>query len=123
MMAWTQKEAIALCTQIEAVCPRFGCHVALTGGTLYKKGRRKDADILFYRIRQTPEIDYNGLFLALSKECNVEVLRDHGWCVKAALVDVKQGKIANKGIDLFFPERPGQQEYQSLASAEREHGL
>lgn len=39
---WTQAEAIALCRKIEDVCPAFGCHVALTGGVLYKLGERKD---------------------------------------------------------------------------------
>ena len=51
-MNWTQQHAIELCKRIESVCPRYGCHVALTGGLLYKDGPRKDCDILFYRIRQ-----------------------------------------------------------------------
>lgn len=36
MSGWTQAEAVALAKKIEAVCPAFGCHVALTGGLLYK---------------------------------------------------------------------------------------
>ena len=35
---WTTAEAIALCREIEAICPAFGCHIALTGGLLYKEG-------------------------------------------------------------------------------------
>lgn len=42
---WTQKEAIELCVKIEAICPKYGCHVALTGGLLYKEGERKDRGI------------------------------------------------------------------------------
>lgn len=98
MSVWTQAEAIALCEKIEAVCPAFGCHVALTGGLLYKPGARKDADILFYRIRQTPEIDVDGLMAAL-RELGIEPAEDFGWCHKAA--------YAGKPIDFFFPERAG----------------
>ncbi len=42
---WTQEEAIELCRIIEDICPQAGCHVALTGGCLYKDGERKDLDI------------------------------------------------------------------------------
>lgn len=36
--------------------------VALTGGCLYKPEPRDDCDILFYRIRQTKEINHKGLY-------------------------------------------------------------
>lgn len=98
MGVWTQQEAIALCGKIEAVCPAFGCHVALTGGLLYKDGKRKDADILFYRIRQVDEIDIDGLFEALS-EIGVKLDRGFGWCFKAT--------FDGKPIDCFFPEEQG----------------
>lgn len=64
---WNQEQAIALCRLVEKVAPKFGCHVALTGGLLYKNGERKDADLVFYRIRQVDEIDITGLFAALAK--------------------------------------------------------
>lgn len=92
---WTQAEAIALCAAVEAVCPQFGCHVALTGGLLYKTGPRKDCDLLFYRIRQTPKIDIDGLWAALA-EIGLTVLRGFGWCYKA--------KYQGRGVDCFFPE-------------------
>jgi hypothetical protein len=101
-MKWTQAEAIALCERIEAVCPDHGCHVALTGGLLYKSGARKDADILFYRIRQVEEIDVDGLMDALA-DLGIERGDDFGWCFKATW----QGKP----IDFFFPERPGGGDY------------
>jgi hypothetical protein len=97
---WTQDEAVALCVQIEAICPSFGCHVALTGGLLYKPGLRKDADILFYRIRQVDEIDVEGLLLALAG-IGIDNGDDYGWCVKATYRD--------KPIDFFFPEREGEE--------------
>lgn len=103
--SWTQSEAINLCRFIEDVCPKHGCHVALTGGLLYKIGPRKDADILFYRIREVDEIDLPGLFRALAV-IGVEVDPEHAgssheddsWCVKA--------NWQGKPIDMFFPEGP-----------------
>lgn len=98
MSVWTQAEAIELAIAIEAVCPAYGCHVALTGGLLYKPGARKDADFLFYRIRDWDEVDVSGLFGALA-EIGIVQDKDHGWCKKAAY----QGKP----IDFFFPDDDG----------------
>jgi hypothetical protein len=81
---------------IEAICPEFGCHVALTGGSLYKSGSRKDADILFYRIRQRRKIDKKGLFRALKKKLGIDLAQQHGWVQKAMW--------RGKQIDFFFPE-------------------
>lgn len=96
---WTQAEAVELCKRIEAVCPAFGCHVALTGGVLYKEGKRKDLDLLFYRIRQTDQIDVPGLLAALERKCGVTRQRGWGWVHKAAT-------DFGKSLDLFFPEAP-----------------
>lgn len=104
---WTHEEAVELCRKIEAVCPEHGCHVALTGGTLYKDGGRKDCDILFYRIRQSPEIDMEGLVDALA-DIGVEFSSGFGWCVKFT--------YEGKKIDAFFPEEDG--EYPTDDSAE-----
>lgn len=95
-MSWTQEEAIELCCKIEAFAPLYGCHVALTGGTLYKPGVRKDVDIVFYRIRQTPAIDVDGLMAAMTG-LGIETTRDFGWVCKAAW----RGRV----IDFLFPER------------------
>lgn len=97
-MKWTQADAVRLCREIEAVCPPFGCHVALTGGTLYKDGPRKDLDLLFYRVRQVAEIDQDGLFDALS-DIGLERVSGFGWCHKALYGERK--------VDLFFPEEHG----------------
>lgn len=92
---WMQDDAIALACSIEAVAPNYGCHVALTGGLLYKDGPRKDADFLFYRIRQVDSIDMDGLFAAL-KQIGIVKTSGFGWCHKA--------KFDGKPMDLFFPE-------------------
>lgn len=96
---WDQESAVALCQDIEAICPEFGCHVALTGGCLYKTGERKDCDILFYRIRQVETIDVDGLFEALAK-IGVERASGFGWCIKAT--------FGGRKIDCFFPEEDGE---------------
>jgi len=95
MNLWTQLDAIKICREIEAICPDFGCHVALTGGLLYKDGDRKDLDVLFYRIRQRQQIDMDGLFEALK---SIQIIKDSGfgWCYKA--------NHNGKPIDCFFPE-------------------
>ena len=95
---WTQKQAIDFCKMLEAIAPTYGCHVALTGGTLYKDGERKDCDVLFYRIRQIAEVDVEGLIEALGP-MGVIPAEDHGWCYKATY----QGRA----VDFLFPERPG----------------
>lgn len=91
---WTQEEAIELCRKVEAVCPEFNCHVALTGGLLYKDGSRKDCDLLFYRVRKA-ELDINGLYDAL-EQLGFSLCKVGDWCTKAS--------YNNKPVDLFFPE-------------------
>lgn len=97
----TLNDAIDFCVKIEGFAPGCGCHVALTGGTLYKDGDRKDIDILFYRIRQVEQINYERLFYLLESELNIVVSASFGWVTKAVEVD--------KGIsfDFFFPEAEG----------------
>lgn len=93
---WTQHEAITLCIQLEAIAPPFGCHIGLTGGTLYKGGERKDCDILIYRIRQM-SIDFAGLWAAFSA-AGITINHDFGFCVKAQMGD--------RRIDFLIPESP-----------------
>lgn len=97
------KTAIDLCKKVEKICPKYGCHVALTGGTLYKNEQRKDIDILFYRIRQVEKIDHDGLFLAL-KKINLIKVSGFGWCHKAIFND-------DIDVDIFFPEEIGGENY------------
>lgn len=99
-MTWTQAEAISLCRRIENLVPLAGCHVALTGGTLYKEGERKDLDLLFYRIRQQPEINIDLLWQLLERGCGIRKLSGFGWCYKA---EDEEGRK----IDCFFPEEQG----------------
>jgi len=95
VLVWDLDSAVEMCRLIEPIAPKYGCHVALTGGCLYKDGRRKDADILFYRIRQISVVDEVGLLENL-KELGFEIIKRSGWVVKA--------KYEGKPLDLFFPE-------------------
>lgn len=106
---WSLTDAVALCKKIEAVCPPFGCHVALTGGALYKDGPRKDLDILFYRVRQIDQIDEAGLFDALAQIGLVKV-GGFGWCHKA--------KYGERNVDCFFPEEDGEYPVAATPSLE-----
>ena len=99
----TIEDAIELCRLVESVAPMYGCHVALTGGTLYKEGERKDIDILFYRIRQVDSVDTEGLLEALNVLGVVKV-GGFGWVHKALWKGIS--------IDMFFPEeQEGDQVY------------
>jgi len=91
---WVLSEALELIRSIEFKCPEAGCHVALTGGVLYKTGERKDLDILFYRIRQK-EIDIEKLKEILLS-CDVLIHKHYGWMYKASYQD--------RNIDIFIPE-------------------
>lgn len=95
-LKWNQEDVLELCRMIEAVAPQYGCHVALTGGALYKDGPRKDADIMLYRIRQVPQIQETELFAALVLNLGIVMGDRYGWVQKATL--------NGKDIDFFFPE-------------------
>ncbi len=95
MNYWTQQEAIELCVELEKFAPRFGCHVALSGGCLYKIGKRKDCDIILYRIRQSPVIAFEAFFDEAAKH-GVTKLSGFGFCHKA----IYEGKL----IDFLSPE-------------------
>lgn len=92
---WTQQQAIALCKSIEAICPEYGCHVAMTGGCLYKESPRKDLDLIFYRIRHVPEIDVWKLLEAL-KNMGFSKFSGGGWRYVA--------NCEGNTVDLLFPE-------------------
>lgn len=94
---WTLENARELIVKIESFAPKFGAHVALTGGVLYKEGLRKDIDIVFYRIRQAPVIHETDLINAL-KEIGFDIIKKHGWVTKA--------KFNGLSVDLLFVDTP-----------------
>lgn len=109
MNKWTQQQAIELCIKLEAFAPRFGCHIALSGGCLYKAGERKDCDIILYRIRQAPVIAFDAFFEECAK-IGVTKLFGFGFCHKA----IYDGKL----IDFLSPEEAGE-EYTEADPADK----
>lgn len=101
-LQWSQIQAIELCRQIEAICPAFGVHVALTGGLLYKDGVRNDCDIVFYRIREVESPNLSGLWEALS-HTGFSDFEEFGFVTKARY----NGKL----VDIFYPESYSADEY------------
>lgn len=92
---WTREQAIEFCTKLEPIAAKYGGHVALTGGTLYRDGLRKDLDILIYRSRDEPEFKWGEFWAAINTELDVLFTADYGWCKKA--------KQHGKHIDFFDP--------------------
>jgi hypothetical protein len=92
---WIRAEGIELAREVEAACVPHGCHVALTGGLLYKDGPRKDCDLIFYRVRQVKEIDMRGLWAALAA-IGLHRIKGNGWIHKA--------EYSGRNVDCLFPE-------------------
>lgn len=96
---WKFADVLTLCRVLEGFAPDYGCHVALTGGYLYKSGDRKDVDILLYRIRQVERIDLDG-FWALLKKLGFDYISNHGFVHKV--------EYNGKKIDFLIPEHDGE---------------
>ena len=96
---WTQERAIELCRTLEPIAADHGCHVALTGGCLYRDGPRKDVDILLYRSLDEPAIDWVKLADAFLARAQVEIYADFGYCKKARYKGMR--------VDLFDPHEAG----------------
>jgi hypothetical protein len=111
---WTQEQAIELCRKVEPIVAQFGCHVALTGGLLYKSGARKDCDLIVYRSGQEfgdeargsffDTIDRDGLFEAL-KAIDITINIEHTRVVKAHY-GLKDMRLQH--VDFIFPECDGE---------------
>jgi len=98
MPKWTQAGAIALCRLVERYAPVAGCHVALTGGCLYKDGDRADCDLIFYRVRQVKQIDIQKLLELLQYRVGFDHITGGGWRYIGYFNGMK--------VDLLFPEAP-----------------
>lgn len=96
-LKWDLAEAVTLARRVEDIAPRFGLHVALTGGVLYKTGPRKDLDLLFYEIRGWGRpADYEGL---------IDALQSIDFVLGSDYVFVHKATYHEKLVDLMFPER------------------
>ena len=75
---WTKTNALAFCRDAEQFAAPANCHVALTGGCLYRHGPRRDLDIVFYRHGGICEIDKAALFAGLHNS-GVRRISGSGW--------------------------------------------
>lgn len=99
---WYLNEAASFCQVLEQFAPDFGCHVALTGGCLYKPGPRKDCDIVIYRTGGRAEpLDRAGFLAALDKGLP-------GWVVVKGddTSRVIKAEILGRSVDLLFHDDP-----------------
>lgn len=109
-MGWTLGEGVSACRTIEQTLAelRIPCHVALTGGTLFKEGPRKDLDVIIYRkglVRPSDErppfmeeIDRPALIASVCYVLGYTVTRTYRRVVKLTAKD------GDRKIDLMFPE-------------------
>lgn len=98
---WTLQDGVALCTLIQELPSwKFHCHPALTGGLLYKRGPRKDCDIVIYQRGDTggerKPIDWDGLWTAL-EGIELLLIHDYGY--------VKKCSYKGRAVDIFDPTR------------------
>ena len=96
-------KAVKLCSQLYPLLEPLGFYPALTGGSLYKDGDRKDIDIVLYRNRQKmPEIDWDVLSEILKPIIKITVRS--GFCTK--------GVWEGLDVDFSIPEVEGTSNYQ-----------
>jgi hypothetical protein len=74
-LLWSQERAIEFCRQLEPLAEKYKGHIALTGGTLYKDGERKDVDIVVYNHGTMNEFDRAGFERALDQELGIAIDR------------------------------------------------
>lgn len=92
----TPELAIDFCKQLHLCLLPKGIYPALTGGSLYKVGPRKDIDVVLYRNRQKlARFETIDLKEQLAK-IGVEIIASYGFVTKA--------KWNGISIDLFNPE-------------------
>ena len=99
-------KAVEICKVIHnTLSPLY--YPALTGGTLYKDGERKDIDIVIYRHREKDYVD----MLDVAESLKLVGFTDfvfYGWCTKC--------KYQGISIDLFNPEDNTCDEYPNSPS-------
>lgn len=119
MSQWEQAEAIELCKVLEPVAARNRCHIALTGGLLYKEGARKDCDVIVYFEGKHPGdadpttfvscVDRNALLRDFWNDCQLQTQDVYSRVVRC----LYQGKR----VDLIFPELDGEYDPAAIAAA------
>jgi hypothetical protein len=93
--------AIELCTKIYDHSSIFRVYPALTGGTLYKDGERKDIDIVLYG--DSPEITL-GTVANILNNVNVTIIKMYGRVTKCTYKGVDVDIILPSHVGEYYPE-------------------
>jgi hypothetical protein len=95
-LPWDALSAQNLAREIEEIAPKYGYHVALTGGCLYKDGPRKDVDLLIYPIDgAVGTADQAGFLIGINKL--ITITNQNGSVMKGETT-------AGWPVDLMFPD-------------------
>lgn len=95
---WVLGDALTLCRMLEPWATMHNCHVALTGGLLYKDGPRKDCDVVVYRRglckgeEVLPEFDRDALTKSFKNV--LKIVQEFGRVTKCTFDE--------KPVDLLF---------------------
>lgn len=104
--------AIRICTILYKLLEPYHVFPALTGGTLYKQGIRKDLDIILYKGSNGGELDAKTM---LDKHVPIlnnvgtsleTLLRNEGFDGMTDYGRVIKCKYGDTAIDLIMPEAP-----------------
>ena len=109
MSKWSTDQAISWCIELERIAKKHGGHVALTGGTLYGQGLRKDLDIVIYRSADEPKFNWDEFFAEVELFLGITRGTDFGYCKKAKTED-------GLDIDFFDPFEEGEYHLQGEQS-------
>lgn len=114
--------AIQLCKILHLALEPYGFFIALTGGTLYKEGRRKDIDLILYKKRESMPREHDEVIdlRHVFNSVGVNIIESYGFCTKARWEGID--------IDILYPEstshdkykdEPSDYEIQSIGSSYR----
>ena len=98
-----------LCKKLYNTLKEYNVYPALTGGTLYKRGERKDIDIILYKgdnggILELTERVYSKIPLSKPTKVLSDLLTDAGLSDFNNYGRVVKCKYEGYDIDIIFPE-------------------
>lgn len=107
---WTLEQAVELCCKVEPILASLGCHVALTGGVLYKDGPRKDCDLIVYREGVEFSAERGPFEDTVDRDALLKALEAAGLSISKEFTRVVKMRCGDKHVDLIFPELDGHYE-------------
>lgn len=96
---YTMETAVGIASLLYPYLEEQGLYLAVTGGCLYKAGRRKDVDLILYRNREkapSTEEAVDVFLKVVGRVIRVQDVKPYGFVTKMKLFGVP--------VDLLFPE-------------------